>query len=440
MQAHILAAVGTDKNLSLTLKVLPAALLTLVVSGLCGRLALLLWQPRVLGEMVAGVLLGPTLFGWLFPHAQAEVFPPEVKSILYVLSTIGLTLYMFLVGAGMEHGGPGQRSGILRPAVLATSGILPALILGGSTGLLLWSTLSRPDVNRWLFAAFIGGALSITALPVLARILYERGLENSPLGRLSLMAGGVDDAFAWCTLAVLSAIHLGTGSGSAVRMIGLSVLFVLVMLTLVSRMLKHFGRYVTRAGEIGNGAMYVVILVPLTAGWLTDWIGIYSVFGGFITGLAMPRNPAFRRMLHDRMMAVVSTLLLPIFFTFSGLNTQLSGLGGGTMLLSFLAILTSGFTGKYFGCTLAMRGLGFNWRESYAVGSLMNARGLMILIFINIGLAQGMITRPVFSMLVLVALLTTASALPLYTLALPRRYETAQREAESVERELAIAT
>jgi Kef-type K+ transport system membrane component KefB len=440
MHAHIIAAAGTDKNLSLVLKVIPAVIVTLIVSALCGRLALKLWQPRVLGEMVAGVLLGPTLFGWLFPHAQAAIFPPEVKPILYVLSTIGLTLYMFLVGAGMEHGGVGQRTGILRPTVLATSGILPALILGGSTGFLLWSTLSRADVSRWLFAAYIGGALSVTAFPMLARILYERGLENTPLGRLTLMAGAVDDAVAWCILAVLSAIRLGSGSGSAVRTIGLAALFAVVMLTLVSRVLQRFSRYVLRTGKIGNDAMYLVILVPLIAGWFTDWIGIYSVFGGFIAGLSMPRTPAFRRMLHDRMMDIVSTLLLPIFFAFSGLNTQLSGLGNGTMLLAFLAILTAGFVGKYFGCSLAMRGIGYNWRESHAVGSLMNARGLMILIFINIGLAQEIITRQVFAILVLVAVITTASAVPLYKLALPQRYEEAQGETEFAEPEPVTAT
>jgi Kef-type K+ transport system membrane component KefB len=440
MHQHILAAATTDKNLNLVLKVLPAMVVILIVSGLCGRLALRLWQPRVLGEMVAGVLLGPTLFGWLFPDAQAKVFPPEVKPILYVISTIGLTLYMFLVGAGMEHGGSeGAKIRPHQPLVLAISGILPALLLGAGVGLALWDTLSNPDVGRWLFAAFLGGSLSITAFPMLARILYERNLENTLLGKLSLMGGAIDDAAAWCLLAVLSAIHLGSGTGSAVRTIALSVVFVAVMLTIVRKGLQIFGRQVLKAGEITNGAMYIVVLVPLVAGWLTDWIGIYSVFGGFIAGLSMPRDPAFRRMVHGRMMDVVSTLLLPVFFTFSGLNTKLNGLSGATMLMSFGVILAAGFVGKYFGCALAMRTLGFDWRQSYAVGALMNARGLMILIFINIGLAQGIINQQVFSMLVLVAVLTTAAALPLYSLALPAELEPAQRKDPSGEPELAPA-
>ncbi|MDP4508025.1 cation:proton antiporter [Nonomuraea turcica] len=411
-----------DPNLALVLKVLPALVVILITSAICGRLALMVMQPRVLGEMVAGVLLGPTLFGWLFPEAQAALFPPEVRPVLYVLSTIGLTLYMFLVGAGLDHSArtPGE---VRKASVLAASGILPSLALGAGVGLLLYDTLSRPDVSPWQFALFVGGALSLTAFPMLARILYERGLENSPIGRLTLLAASIDDALAWCVLAVLSAVHLGTGASGALPTIALTALFAVVMLKVVAPLLRPMGRTVARTGRLGPTAMYAVILIPLTAGWLTDWIGVYAVFGGFFAGLAMPRDPAFREVLHGRMMEVVSTLLLPTFFTFSGLNTHLGGIAGGTMLLAFGLILAAGFCGKYFGCALSMRALGFSRRESYAVGGLMNARGLMILIFINIGLAQGMITQELFAMLVLVAVLTTAAALPLYKLALPDRLE-----------------
>ncbi|SEG90937.1 Kef-type K+ transport system, membrane component KefB [Nonomuraea solani] len=411
-----------DANLAIMLKVFPALVVLLITAAVCGRLAIMVMQPRVLGEMVAGVLLGPTLFGWLFPDAQAALFPPEVRPVLYVLSTIGLTLYMFLVGAGLDHSARTPNE-LRKAAVLATSGIVPSMLLGFGTGLLLWSTLSRPDVPPFQFALFVGGALSLTAFPMLARILYERGLENSPIGRLTLLAASVDDALAWCILAVLSAMHLGTGASGALPTIGLTVGFAIVMLTVVRPMLRPMGRTVARTGRFSATHVYIVVLIPLAAGWATDWIGVYAVFGGFIAGLAMPRDAEFRRVLHGRMMEIVSTLLLPTFFTFSGLNTQLGGIAGGTMLLAFAVILLAGFSGKYFGCSLAMRGIGFSWRESYAVGALMNARGLMILIFINIGLAQGMITSELFAMLVLVAVLTTAGALPLYKLALPDRLE-----------------
>ncbi|NRQ31175.1 transporter [Nonomuraea sp. NN258] len=421
MRSSVMVA-PLDPNLELILKVFPALVVILVTAAICGRLAQLVMQPRVLGEMVAGVLLGPTLFGWLFPQAQAALFPPDVRPVLYVLSTIGLTLYMFLVGAGIDHSAqePGE---IRRASVLAASGIVPSLLLGAGCGLLLWGLLSRPDVGPLEFALFVGGALSLTAFPMLARILYERGLENTRVGRLTLVAASIDDALAWCLLAVLTAMHLGTGTAGALRTIVLAAVFALVMLTVVRPLLRPLGRSVARTGRLGPGGVYVVILVPLTAGWLTDWIGVYAVFGGFVAGLAMPRDAAFRKLLHGRMMDVVSTLLLPVFFTFSGLNTQLGGIAGGAMPLAFLLILLAGFCGKYFGCALSMRRLGFGPRESYAVGALMNARGLMILIFINIGLAQGMITQELFAMLVLVAVITTAGALPLYKLALPDRYE-----------------
>ncbi|MFG1701084.1 cation:proton antiporter [Nonomuraea sp. NPDC049309] len=421
-------AAPADPNLSLVLKVLPALVVILVTAAICGRLAQLVMQPRVLGEMVAGVLLGPTLFGWLFPEAQAALFPPDVRPVLYVLSTIGLTLYMFLVGAGLDHsaGTPGEAR---KASVLAASGVLPSLLLGAGAGLVLYDLLSRPEVPPLQFALFVGGALSLTAFPMLARILYERGLENSPLGRLSLLGASIDDALAWCLLAVLTAMHLGDGVTGALPTVALTAGFAILMLKVVAPLLRPLGESVARTGRLGPTGMYVVVLVPLAAGWITDWIGVYSVFGGFFAGLAMPRNAAFRQVLHGRMMDVVSTLLLPVFFTFSGLNTQLGGIAGGSMVLAFLLILAAGFAGKYFGCSLAMRGLGFSWRESYAVGGLMNARGLMILIFINIGLAQQMITTELFSMLVLVAVLTTAGAMPLYKLALPERLELGTRKA-----------
>ncbi|MEW2568530.1 cation:proton antiporter [Streptomyces sp. NPDC047070] len=422
MSTTFLAAT-TDKNLELVLRVLPAIVIILAASAVCGRLALWVKQPRVLGEMVAGVLLGPTLFGALFPEAQKAVFTPEVKPILYVLSTLGLTLFMFLVGVGLDRTAGNGRKDTKNAAVLAVSGIVPSLLLGAATGYLLHDRLSEPDVSSFEFALFLGGALSITAFPMLARILYERGLENSPLGRMTLLGASVDDAAAWCFLAVLSAMHTGAGLPHALRTIGLTVVFAVVMLTVVARLLRPMGERVERTGLFGFDQMYLVVGIVLLAGYFTDWIGIYSVFGGFVAGLAMPRNEAFRQALHSRMMDLVCVLLLPVFFTFSGLNTELGGVAGWAMFGMFLLILAAGFTGKYIGCALAMRGIGFSRRESWAVGALMNARGLMILIFINIGLAQGMISKNVFSMLVLVAVLTTAGAVPLYRLALPEHIE-----------------
>ncbi|MFD8687458.1 cation:proton antiporter [Streptomyces sp. NPDC059651] len=433
---HLAFYSPSDPNLQLTLKVLLAILAILAASALCGKLALMVKQPRVLGEMVAGVLLGPTLLGALFPGTQKALFPADVKPILYVLSTIGLALYMFLVGAGIEHGktdssakgasrpGGGHSATQGRHAVLLSlSGIVPALLLGAGVALLWYSRLSRHDVSRVEFALFVGGALSLTAFPMLARILYERGLENSPLGRLTLVAASVDDVTAWCMLAVLSAVHSGSGPMSALQSIALAALFAGVMLFGVARLLRPLGERVARTRTFTTGQVYIVAFVVLAAAWFTDRIGIYSVFGGFIAGLAMPRNAAFREALHTRMMDFVSVFLLPIFFAFSGLNTELNSIAGGATLLAFITLLAAGFIGKYVGCGLAMRTVGFSWRESWAVGGLMNARGLMILIFINIGLSQHIISQEIFSILVLVAVVTTAGAVPLYRWALPERIE-----------------
>ncbi|WP_431990645.1 cation:proton antiporter [Streptomyces albogriseolus] len=423
MPHDIYLAAVTDKNLELVLKVLPAIIVILAASAVCGRLAILVKQPRVLGEMIAGVLLGPTFFGALFPETQKAVFPVEVKPILYVLSTIGLTLFMFLVGAGMDHGSAhGARQG-RQAATLAISGVVPSLLLGFGAGYLLYDRLSRPDVGTPEFAFFVGGALSITAFPMLARILYERRLQNTMLGRMTLLGASIDDAAAWCFLAVLSAVHAKAGVWHAFRTVGLAAVFAAFMLLVVSKWLRPLGNHVERTGRFGYDQMYLVIGIVVLSGYFTDYIGIYSVFGGFIAGLAMPRNSAFREALHGRMMDLVCVLLLPVFFAFSGLNTRLNGLAGWGMVLPFLLILAAGFAGKYFGCAFAMKAAGFSWRESYAVGGLMNARGLMILIFINIGLAQEMITQDVFSLLVLVAVITTAAAMPLYRWALPERIE-----------------
>lgn len=434
---HLAFYSPSDPNLELTLKVILAMLAILVASACCGKLALMVKQPRVLGEMIAGVLLGPTLLGLLLPGVQKSLFPAEVKPVLYVLGTVGLTLYMFLVGAGLDHGkGNGKSRKRVKDAggetaerqgshaiLLAVSGIIPSLVLGTTAGLLWYSRLSRQDVSRVEFAFFIGGALSLTAFPMLARILYERGLENSPLGKLTLMAASMDDVAAWCFLAVLSAVHAGSGPMSALQSILLAGAFTVVMLFGVARLLRPLGARVAQTGSFTPGQMYVVAFVVLGAGWFTDRIGIYSVFGGFVAGLAMPRDATFREALHGRMMDFVSVFLLPVFFAFSGLNTKLGSVTGGVMLLALGTFMAAGFIGKYVGCGLAMRAVGFSWRESWAVGGLMNARGLMILIFINIGLSQRIITQDVFSILVLVAVMTTAGAMPLYRWALPPRVE-----------------
>ncbi|MFF7166814.1 cation:proton antiporter [Streptomyces sp. NPDC008086] len=418
MQNVQLAA--ADANVQLVIDVLPAVLVILVLSALCGRLFVMLGQPRVLGEMVAGILLGPTLLGRVAPDAQDSLFSAEVKPVLYVLCTIGLTLFMFLVGLGLDH--HTAPKGYQGTAVyVAVASILPAMAVGCGVGLLFYDSLSLDDVSPPMFAVFIGGALAVTAFPILARMLYDNGLERTPLGMLALLAAAVDDAVAWCLLAFLVAFHKGGGFDESMRTVLLSVVFTVAVMTLGRRLLGKLGDKVERSGMLTSGQFCVVLVSVLGAGLITEQIGIYAVFGGFLVGVAMPRGAVFRRALRERLLDTVQILLVPIFFAFSGLNTKIDGFTDPATLLQLVSLVVAAFVGKYVGCIAVMKARGFSWREGSAMGSLMNARGLMILVFINVGFAQGIIGQKAFSLLVLVALVTTASALPLCKLSLGGR-------------------
>jgi Kef-type K+ transport system membrane component KefB len=401
------------------LQVFAALAVVLVATTVCGRLALLVKQPRVVGEMVAGVLLGPALLGAVLPGVQAQLFPAEVKNTLYVVSTIGLTFYMFLVGMSLDHKlttGANAR----RASLLAVSGIVPTFLLGAGTAVIFYDTLSPEGSSLWVFMLFVGGALSITAFPMLARILQERGIANTPIGGLTLVAAAIDDAVAWGFLALIIAVGAaGNAAGALLTVLG-AALFALGMLTVGRKLLVKLGERAEREGTLSRDVMALILLVVLLAGWFTDYIGVFSVFGGFITGLAMPRTTVLRRELEAKLTDLNSILLLPVFFAFSGLNTRVDGFGaGGALWFPLLAIMLVAFVGKYVGCGLVVRAQGYSWRYASAVGGLMNARGLMILVFINIGLAYNLVTSEMFAILVAVAIVTTAAALPIYRWSLP---------------------
>lgn len=406
-------------QIEFALKVFAALAVVLAATTLCGRLVMMVKQPRVVGEMVAGVLLGPALLGAIAPGAQAQLFPADVKSVLYVLSTIGLTFYMFLVGASLDHGLTGGKN-MRRASLLAVSGIVPTFLLGAVVALPFFGSLSPDGTSVWMYMLFVGGALSITAFPMLARILQERGIANTPIGGLTLVAAAIDDAAAWVILAVIIAVGAAGSPADALDTVAGAAVFALVMLTVGRKLFAKVGERVEREGVLGRDMMALVLFVVLAAGWFTDYIGVFSVFGGFVTGLAMPQSPVVRRELETRLTDLNSILLLPVFFAFTGLNTQVDGFGsGGALWLPLAVIMAAAFAGKYLGCAGVVRLQGFSWRYASAVGGLMNARGLMILIFINIGLAHDMVTPELFAILVLVAIVTTAAAMPIYRASLP---------------------
>lgn len=378
-----------------------------------------LGQPQVVGEMIAGVVLGPSLFGLLLPDLQATLFPKEAKSILYVGAQLGVGLYMFLVGLGFDtahfrsnirSAGAVSLSGMAAPFLLA---ILLTPWLMGVPGLF------SDKLTLVQATLFMGACISITAFPMLARIIHERGLSGSPLGSLSLSAGAIDDAGAWTVLAVVLATF-GDGPGVAVKAIAGAVAFAVLVLGFGPKLLAPIGRVAEREGGVGQSTLATVLLLFLLAAFAMDWVGMHAVFGGFLLGVAMPRG-VLARDLKAKLEPFTVVLLLPMFFTFSGLNTQLALVGDPSLLLIALAILGASILAKFGACWAAARLTGQDNATAMGVGALMNARGLMELIIINIGLQRGIIGPALFSMLVLMAVVTTLMASPLFELVYGRR-------------------
>jgi Kef-type K+ transport system membrane component KefB len=375
-------------------------------------------QPQVVGEMIAGVVLGPSLFGLLAPDHQAMLFPKDVKGTLYVVAQLGVGLYMFLVGLGF-------RADEFR--LHARSAV--AVSLSGMAAPFLVAALLAPWLMRvpGLFGTglttmqatlFMGACISITAFPMLARIIHERGLSASPLGTLSLSAGAFDDAAAWTVLAVVLATF-GDGPMVAVKAIGGAGVFAAVVLLAGPRLLAPLGRAAAERG-VTQGVLGIALGLFFLCAFAMDAVGMHAVFGGFLLGTVMPRGPladGLRRQLEPLTVLV----LLPVFFTYSGLNTQLALVGHPDLLLVALAILAASVLAKGGACWAAARLTGQDNATALGIGALMNARGLMELIIINIGLSRGVIGPALFAMLVLMAILTTLMASPLFELVYGRR-------------------
>ena len=377
-----------------------------------GWLARRVGQPQVVGEMIAGVLLGPSLFGLLLPEYQRLLFPRETLGTLYVGAQLGVGVYMFLVGVEF-------RTDLFRVRVRSAMAVsLAGMIVPFGLALLLapW-LLSLPGLfsaqaTRAEAILFLGAAISITAFPMLARIIYERGLTGTALGTLVLSAGAINDTAAWCVLAVVIA-SFGAGPSMAVTAIAGGVAYAAVVLTIGSRLLARLGAIVERQGALSHSLLGVVLMALMLGAWTTDAIGIHAVFGGFLLGAAMPRG-LIARELRQKLEPFAVVFLLPMFFTFTGLNTRLETVGSAHLVLVALVLLAASILGKGVACWAAARLVGEDSRTALAVGALMNARGLMELIILNIGLQQGVIEPALFSMLVTMAIVTTLMASPLF--------------------------
>ncbi|MDF5709585.1 MAG: cation:proton antiporter [Nostoc sp. S4] len=383
-----------------------------------------LGQTDVVCEMIAGVMLGPSFLGliapnfqqWLFPKlpiitALGDKIPNPSMSILYAISQIGLVIYMFLIG--LEFNTKLLKHHIKSAGLLSAAGIITPFILGAIASFWLYhnGNFFQPKVVPWSAALYLGASMTITAFPMLARILYERGLAQTRFGTLALGAASVDDGVAWCLLAIVLA-SVKNSINIAILAIGGGICYVLFAIFIGQRGLKVFTRMTKRDAGVNRQTLTLLLIILMFCAWFTDITGIYAIFGAFVLGAITPRGE-FAQQIRQYTEFFTTSFLLPIFFVFSGLNTQIGlvntpALWGITCLVVAIAIL-----GKGIACMLAAKLAGENWRESATIGALMNARGLMELIILNIGLEQGIITPTLFTIMVIMAVVTTLMASPL---------------------------
>lgn len=376
-------------------------------------------QPQVVGEMIAGVILGPSLFGLFLPDLQNAIFPKDTRNVLYVGAQLGVGLYMFIVGLTLrlDHFATKARSAAAVSAAGIAAPFLFAIVI--TPMLLTVPGLFAPGISQVNATLFLGACIALTAFPMLARIINDRGLADSSLGTLALTAGAFDDAASWCVLALVLAAF-GAGPGVAVVAIVGAVLYAGFMLMFGRRLLAPLGHAVEARGEMSMQVLAITLGLFCLSAFLMDAIGIHAIFGGFLIGACMPRG-LFAEELRRKVEPVAVVLLLPMFFTYSGLNTRLDMVNSLPLLLMALGILAVSIMAKFGACYAAARVSGEDNPTALGIGALMNARGLMELIIINIGLQKGIIGPTLFSMLVLMAVVTTVMATPLFEVVYGRR-------------------
>ncbi|MGB2712035.1 MAG: cation:proton antiporter [Conexibacter sp.] len=394
-----------------------AFLLALVVAMLAARLAgtLLtrLGQPRVIGEILAGIVLGPTILGALAPDLQAEIFPPDLLQALGIAANLGLIFFMFLVG--LELNVTGMRRTFGRAAAISNVSVVLPMLLGVLVAVPLYPALA-PDKPFLAFALFMGVAMSITAFPVLARILEERRMLERPLGALVMACAAFDDVTAWCLIALATATATAGSAIEAVRTAALAGACCVALALVVRPVLARAGTAYDREGKLSDTWLVGIFAGLLMTAFVTEHIGIAVIFGAFAFGLAMPRHPGLHRSLAGRLEAFTELLLLPLFFVYTGLRTDVGLLDRPILWLITGLLILIAILGKLVGAAVAARTVGYDWRASAVIGTLMNTRGLTELIVLNLALDTGVLSDALFASLVLMALVTTAMAGPLLRL------------------------
>ena len=402
--------------------VLVEVLIIIGLSRLMGLVCRLFKQPLVIGEIIAGIMLGPSLLGLVAPDLAIMLFPAQTLPFLDVLSEVGLIFFMFLIGLELD---PKYLKGNLDIAILTSHvSILVPFSLGTLLALLLYPLVSTANVSFTAFALFLGAAMSITAFPVLARIITENNLQNTRLGTLALTCAAVDDVTAWCLLALAIAVGKAamspTGEASnyigVIATIGEALLYIGFMVTAGRWFLKKLSNYYNRNGGLSQLALAGIYMGVVASALITELIGIHLIFGAFILGAVMPKNAGLVREIAQKTEDFVLTFLLPIFFAYSGIRTQIGLLNSPELWLLCGAVVAVAIIGKYAGTYVAARVCGIENREASALGWLMNTRGLTELIVLNIGLSLGVISPLLFTMLVIMALVTTIMTSPLLEL------------------------
>ncbi len=386
-------------------------LVILITARMAGWVFRKLHQPAVIGEMAAGILLGPSILGWLAPGVSARLFPVDSLGVLNALSQVGLLLYMFLVGLELD---PQAMKGQGRAALVTSqASILLPFLLGTVLALWLYPRLSENSTTFTGFALFMGVAMSITAFPVLARILSERGLLQTRLGALALACAAVNDVTGWCILAVVVVIIRAVPGALPIwsMLLGLAV-YIALMWFGARRLLRGLEASYLRQGQVSAQLTALALMAALASGWVSERLGVHALFGAFLAGVVMPKHPGLVRELMDKLESVVVVLLLPLFFAYTGLRTSIQLLDSPEAWLYCGVIILVATAGKFGGTALAARLSGIPWREAAGLGVLMNTRGLIELVVLNIGLDIGVLSPALFAMLVVMALVTTFATSP----------------------------
>jgi Kef-type K+ transport system membrane component KefB len=404
-----------------------AAAIVLVIARLFGILAVKVGQPRVMGEVIAGIVLGPSLLGAFSPSLQASIFPSDILPAFGVAANLGLIFFMFLIGLEVDIRQLKGRA--VQAAAISNASVALPLLLGIAVALPLYK-LVGPNKKFVAFALFMGVSMSITAFPVLARILSERRMLKSPVGSLAIACAAIDDVTAWFLIALATTIAVSGSFSDVVVTIAEATVFTLLMLIVVRRVLARMATAFDEVGRIPGGWLAAIFGGVLLSAYVTETINIAVIFGGFIMGIVMPRHARLTEEVTRRVEDFVVILLLPLFFVYTGLKTNVTLLDRPALWLITIGLIAIAIVGKLAGAAIAARVTGFDWRASAVLGTLMNTRGLTELIVLNLALGAGAISNALFAALVLMALVTTLMAGPLLKLLDPRNEYGAEVEDE----------